>query len=140
MSHTISADSPPLVPYIKRAEGGRPFIAGSKCGACGSLFIGERKVCAKCTARDQMTATEIAETGKLYVFTVVHRSFPGVETPFVDAIVDMDDGSHLKGTLAGVKADPDAITFGLPVKLAWRDADPPNMPGKPHLTYYFVPA
>ena len=29
----------------------------------------------------------LAETGKLYDFTVVHRSFPGVKTPFVDAIV-----------------------------------------------------
>lgn len=140
MTQPVSPDTPPIVPFLKRGEGGQPYIAGSRCEACGQIFVGERRVCAKCTARDRMTPVKIAETGKLYVHTVVHRSFPGTETPFVDVIVDMDDGAHLKGTLAGVKPDPEAIAFGMPVKIAYRDATPVNMPGKPHLTYYFVPA
>lgn len=140
MTLQVSPDTPPLVPFIKRGEGGQPYLAGSRCQACGHVFVGERKVCAKCTARDRMEAVKLAETGKLYVFTVVYRSFPGTETPFIDAIVDLDDGSHLKGTLLGVNPDPQTIQFGMPVKIAYRDATPVNAPGKPHLTYYFVPA
>ena len=87
-----------------------------------------------------MQAVRLAETGKVYVYTVVHRSFPGVETPFVDVIVDLDDGAHLKGTLLNVKPDPDAIAFGLPVKVVYREAKPVNKPDTPYLTYAFEPA
>lgn len=139
MSAAESADAPPLVPHLK-TEGGKPYIAGSRCGACGQVFVGDRQVCARCTARGQMKPVHIAETGKLYAFTVVHRSFPGVATPFIDAVVDLDDGAHLKGTLLEVDPDPAKIPFDLPVRIAYREAVPANAGGKPYLTYYFVPA
>jgi hypothetical protein len=87
-----------------------------------------------------MTPVHLAETGKLYAFTVVYRSFPGVQTPFIDVIVDLDDGAHIKGVLQGVSPDPASIPFDLPVKVAYGEADPVNAPGKPHLTYHFIPA
>lgn len=129
----------PLVPYLKTDANG-PYLAGSKCQACGHLFVGERSVCAKCSARDQMGPVRLAETGTLYDFTVVHRSFPGVDTPFVDAIVDLADGAHLKGTLLEVEPDPEKIAFDMPVKIVYREAVPVGGGGKPYLTYFFVPA
>lgn len=140
MSQAESQEAvPPLVPYLK-VEGGKPYIAGSRCGACGQVFVGERQVCAKCSARGAMKPVHIAETGKLYAFTIVERSFPGVQVPFVDVVVDLDDGAHLKGTLLDVEPDPDKIAFDLPVKIVYREAVPINTKGKPVLTYYFVPA
>ena len=76
---------------------GSPYLAGSRCAACGHVFVGARQVCAGCFARGQMTDVRLAERGKLYTYAIVHRSFPGVETPFVDIIVDLADGSHIKG-------------------------------------------
>lgn len=131
--------APPIVPFLKRDEKGAPYLAGSKCKACGHIYVGERTVCAKCTARDQMEPVRLAETGKVYVYTIIHRSFPGVETPFVNVIVDLDDGAHLKGTLIGVKPDPEAIPYDLPVKITYREAEPVNKPGKPYLSYVFEP-
>jgi uncharacterized OB-fold protein len=87
-----------------------------------------------------MKPARLAETGKLYAFTVVYRSFPGVKTPFIDVIVDLDDGSHIKGVLQGVEPDPASIPFDLPVKVAYGEAEPVNAPGQPHLTYFFTPA
>lgn len=132
------ADGEPLVPYLKTGEHG-PFLAGSRCDACGHVFVGEREVCAKCTARNRMSSVKLAETGRLYAFTVVHRSFPGVDTPFVDAIVDLDDGAHLKGTLLEVAPDPERIAFGMPVRIVYREAVPANAGGRPYLNYFFVP-
>lgn len=129
--------SDPILPIIKR-DGDAPYLAGSRCGACGQIFVGEREVCAKCTARGQMAAIKLAETGSLYAYTVVERSFPGVAVPFIDAVVDLDDGAHLKGTLMGVDPDPRTIPFGLKVKIAWREAVPVGA-DKPYLTYVFVP-
>ena len=130
--------TPTIAAYL-RQEDGQPYLAGSKCRACGHVFVGDRKVCARCTSRDQMESIHLAETGKLYVHTVVYRSFPGVETPFIDAIVDLDDGAHLKGTLLGVEPDPSRIPFGLPVKVVYRQAEPVNKPGVPYLTFAFEP-
>lgn len=131
--------APPIVPYLKR-DGDQPYLAGCKCQACGHVYVGERSVCAKCAARDQMTPVRLAETGKVYVATVVYRSFPGVDTPFVDVIVDLDDGAHLKGTLVDVEPDPEKILPDLPVRIAYREVSPPNRPGEAYLTYVFEPA
>jgi len=113
-----ATELPTIAPFLKR-DGDKPYLAGSKCRACGHVFVGDRTVCAKCAARGQMEAVHLAETGKVYVHTVVYRSFPGVETPFIDVIVDLDDGAHIKGTL--------------------REAAPVNKPGQPYLTYAFEP-
>lgn len=136
---TPAPDLPPIAPFLKR-ENGKPYLAGARCKACGHVYVGERTVCAKCAARNQMEPVRLAETGKVYVYTVVHRSFPGVETPFVDVIVDLDDGAHIKGTLLGVPPDPERIPFDLPVRVVYREATPVNKPGKPYLTYAFEPA
>lgn len=129
--------SPGILPFVKPGDGS-PYLAGAKCGACGHVYVGERSACAKCTARDAMAPVKLATTGRLYDFTIVHRSFPGVATPFVDAIVDLDDGAHLKGTLVGVDADPAAITFDMPVRIEFRDAIPAGA-DRPYLTFVFVP-
>ncbi len=133
-----ASEAPVIVPFLKR-ENGSPYLEGSKCRACGHLFVGERKVCAKCTKRDQMDSIHLAETGTVYVYTIVYRSFPGVETPFIDVIVDLSDGAHLKGTLIGVDPDPSGIPQDLPVKIIYREMEPVNTPGTPYLTYAFEP-
>ena len=58
-------------------------------------------------------------------------------TPFVDVIVDLDDGAHIKGTLVDV--DPDAVSADMPVRMVFREAVPAGA-DKPYLTYLFVPA
>lgn len=131
--------SPPLKPFVKRDDQGKPYLAGTKCTSCNHIYVGERTICANCYARDKMTPHRLAETGTLYVYTIIHRSFPGIKTPFIDVIVDLDDGAHIKGCLEGVAPDPEQIEFGLPVKVAFYERAPVNMPDTPHLTYVFEP-
>jgi uncharacterized OB-fold protein len=130
----------PLVAFIKRSDEGEPYLAGSKCKSCGHVFAGVRQVCANCTARGEMLQVRLAETGKLYVYTIVYRTFPGVKTPFIDAIVDLDDGSHLKGTLLGMEPDAAALAFDMRVKIIYQEATPADANGEPYLTYAFIPA
>lgn len=126
-----------ILPFVKQ-DAGTPYLAGSKCGACGHVFVGERQACARCTARDAMAPVRLATRGRLYDYTVVHRSFPGVATPFVDAIVDLEDGAHLKGTLVGVEPDPARIAFDMPVRVTFREAVPVGA-DRPYLTFVFEP-
>ena len=69
-----------------------------------------------------MEQIRLADTGKLYTYAIVHRSFPGVEVPFISAVVDLDGGGTVKGNLVDIEPDPAKIEFGVPVKFVYRDA------------------
>ncbi len=131
----------PVVPFLKIPKDGKPYLAGAKCGACGEVYVSDGRVaCAKCGARGGFESVKLAETGKLYNYTIVHRNFPGVPVPFVSAIVDLDGGGTLKGNLLDVNPVPDAIKFDMPVKVEFRDAGRKDKEGNSYLAYFFVPA
>ncbi|MFU8816305.1 MAG: Zn-ribbon domain-containing OB-fold protein, partial [Pseudomonadales bacterium] len=118
----MSGKSLPAVDYLKLPDDGEPYLEGQKCGNCGAIFLGERSVCSKCGARDQISAVKLSTSGKLYSYSIVFRSFPGIEVPYVSAIVDLDDGATVKGNLIGVEPDPEKISFDMPVEVVFRDA------------------
>ena len=136
------SDKPlPAVPYLKIPESGEPYLEAYKCGQCGATFLGERDVCSKCGARDQMYAVTLPNTGKLYSYSIVHRSFPGIAVPYVSAIVDLDDGTAIKGNLINVDPDPESIPFDMPVEVVYDDAlGRKDADGNAYLSYFFQPA
>ena len=127
------------VAFLKIPKDGAPYLAGAKCRNCGEVYVGEREVCGKCFARGKMDAIKLADRGKLYNFTVVHRNFPGVPVPFISAIVDLDGGGTLKGNLLGVEPDPAKIKFDMPVKVVIKDAGRKDKEGNSYLAYFFEP-
>jgi uncharacterized OB-fold protein len=139
---TANGDTPPLpiTAFLKIPETGSPYLQGSKCQACGEVQVGDRVVCPKCGARDNMQRVKLAETGKLYNYTVVYRNFPGVAVPFVSAIVDLDGGGVLKGNLIDVEPDPSKLAFDMPVRVVIRDAGRKDKAGNSYLAYFFTPA
>ena len=130
----------PAVPYLKVPDSGDPYLEGHKCGACGATFLGQRNVCSKCGARDQMSATRLPERGKLYTYSIVHRSFPGIEVPYVSAVVDLEDGTAIKGNLINVEPDPAKIEFDMPVEVVYADAlGRKDKDGNAYVSYFFQP-
>ena len=142
MSADNAAQGPlPVVPFLKLPEGGDPYIEGHKCGDCSSIFLGERDVCSKCGTQGKLSPTTLSNHGKLYVYSIVHRSFPGIEVPYISAIVDLDGGGTLKGNLIGVDADPEKIKFGMPVEVVYKDAlGRKDRDGNSYISYFFQPA
>ena len=137
----MSAQPLPVVPYLKIPEGGDPYLEGHKCGSCGATFLGERDVCSKCGARDQMSAVTLPNKGELYAYSIVHRSFPGIDVPYVSAVVDLEDGTAIKGNLIDVEPDPEKIPFGMPVEVVFDDAlGRKDKDGNSYLSYFFKPA
>jgi len=130
----------PAVPYLKIPENGDPYLEAYKCGSCGATFLGERQNCSRCGSRDQMTTVRLPETGKLYSYSIVHRSFPGIEVPYISAIVDLDDGTAIKGNLINIEPDPEKIEFDMPVEVVFDDAlDRKDSDGNSYLSYFFQP-
>ena len=137
----MSEKSLPAVGYLKIPEDGDPYLEGYKCGNCGAIFLGERSVCSKCFTRYKMTTIRLEETGNLYSFSVVYRSFPGIDVPYISAIVDLDGGGTVKGNLINIEPDPDKIDFGMKVKLTYQDAlGRKDKDGNSYLSYFFEPA
>ena len=129
----------PVVSFLKIPAQGDPYLEGSKCKACGAVFLGERTVCSSCTTRDQMETVKLSNRGELYVYSIVHRSFPGIEVPYVSAVVDLEGGGTVKGNLINVEPDPEKIKMGMPVEVIYRTAPRKDAEGNEYLTYYFQP-
>jgi len=137
---TLSNKPLPVVEYLKIPDNGDPYLEGHKCGSCGAMYLGSRNVCSKCGARDQMQVTRLATTGKLYAYSIVHRTFPGIEVPYISAVVDLDDGATLKGNLIGIEPDPEKIKFDMPVEVVFADAlGRKDREGNSYLSFFFKP-
>ncbi len=142
MAEQTEAKGPlPVVDWVKIPEGGEPYLEGHKCKACGAIFLGERNVCSKCGSRDRMEAIKLSNKGKLYSFSIVHRSFPGIEVPYVSAVVDLEGGGTVKGNLINIDPDPANIKFDMPVEVVFKDAlGRKDRDGNSYISYFFQPA
>lgn len=129
----------PVVGFLKIPEQGDPYLEGARCSQCGAVFLGERSACSSCGTRDQLESIPLSNQGELYVYSIVHRSFPGVEVPYVSAIVDLDGGGTVKGNLINVDPEPEKITMGMPVEVIFEKAPRKDAEGNEYLTYYFQP-
>lgn len=135
-----SAIPRPAVSYLKIAASGEPYLEGHRCGRCGEVYLAPRPACAKCLARGTVAPARLADRGRLYNFTIVHRNFPGVPVPFVSAVVDLDGGGTVKGNLVDIEPTPEKVKFDMPVEIVYRDAGRKDADGNSYLAYFFVPA
>jgi uncharacterized OB-fold protein len=130
----------PVVDFLKLPDGGEPYLEGHKCKQCGAIFIGERAHCSKCGARDSMQATRLSNRGSLYVFSIVYRTFPGIEVPYISAVVDLEGGGTLKGNLINVDPTPEKVELGMPVEVVFKDAlGRKDREGNSYVSYFFQP-
>jgi len=131
----------PVVDFLKIPAGGEPYLEGHRCKACGAVFLGERNVCSKCGTRNQIEAIHLSDRGRLHVYSIVHRSFPGIDVPYVSAVVDLEGGGTVKGNLIGVPPDPAKIALGMPVRVVFKDAlGRKDKQWNSYLSYFFEPA
>ena len=130
----------PVVPWLKHDDDG-PYLEGQRCSSCGAVYLGERAQCSNCGARSGINAEKLQNRGKLYSYSIVHRSFPGIEVPYISAIVDLEGGGTIKGNLIDVEPDPAKIAFDMPVEVVFRDAlGRKDSDGNAYVSYFFKPA
>ena len=140
MTQEAAASGPlPVVPYLRIPADGDPYLEGHKCKTCEAIFLGSRNNCSSCGARNGLETVKLANTGTLYVYSIVHRSFPGIEVPYVSSIVDLDGGGTVKGNLIDIEPDPEKISMGMPVEVIYKIAPTKDKEGNEYLTYYFTP-
>ena len=130
----------PVVDYLKLPEGEDPYLEGYKCSKCSSIFLGERSVCSNCFSRDTLEPIKLSNKGKLYSYYIVFRSFPGIDVPYISAIVDLEGGGTVKGNLIDCDPDPKKIKFDMPVEVVFGDAlGRKDSEGNSYTSYFFKP-
>ena len=131
----------PAVDYLILPDKGQPYLEGHQCQNCGAIYLGERSVCSKCFVRDSISKIKLSDTGTLYSYSIVYRSFPGIDVPYISALVDLDGGGTVKGNLINVDPDPENVDFGMKVKVVYDDAlGRKDSEGNSYLSYFFEPA
>lgn len=118
---TTEKQNKPILPFIKipdKFPDEPAYLWGSKCTACGTQFLGERLACGKCGSTGPFEEVKFSDEGEIYVFSVVHQSVPGVEAPYVAAIIDLKDGPSVRANVTGLDPlKPDTSWFGKKVKM-----------------------
>jgi uncharacterized OB-fold protein len=105
----------PIVDYLV-LDDGAPYLLANESTETGALYFDRRNADAK-SGRPGFRPRRVADTGVVRTFTIVHRAAPGVPTPYVSVVVDLDGGGVVKANLVNVDPTPAAVRFGMPVKL-----------------------
>ena len=61
--------------------------------------------------------------GRLHTFSIVYRGLKvtPLPTPYVLAVVELEEGPRLMTNLVGIQADPEQVRCEMPVVVEWAD-------------------
>lgn len=103
----------PIVDYLELEPS--PHLRAHECTACQARFFGRRNACASCGALE-FVDVGIDPQGVLTAFTIVSFAAPGIEVPFVAAVIDCD-GTTVQANLRNVTPDPEHVHLGQELQL-----------------------
>jgi uncharacterized OB-fold protein len=122
ITRPIPRPSPISAPYWEAA--GRHEITIQRCASCKRHVFYPRLNCPHCGSRD-LAWVKASGRGTVYTYTVArrptHPAFAG-QTPYVIAIVELEEGPRMTTNIVG--CDPDSVRIGMPVEAAFEDVGP----------------
>jgi uncharacterized OB-fold protein len=104
----------PMVEYL--TLDGEPHLVAQECKECGALFFDRRNACAHCGKRN-FGNRDLAPTGVVRSFSIIHQAAPGVPVPYVSSVVDLDGGGAVKANVINVDPDPEKVKLGMKVRM-----------------------
>lgn len=120
---------------FERADDGLAYLRGSRCERCGENVFPARVVCPRCR-KTTMRPVRLSRQGALFSFTVSNVAPEGLQVPYLQAFVELDDGPRVF-TLISSEVEPrlDALAVGEPMELVIE----PITPVRSELVYKFRP-
>jgi uncharacterized OB-fold protein len=122
----MSEQQPPATPLPHPTSLSRPHWDGcrdgvlrvQRCYACRTIVFIPQPICTQCQG-DTLAWIDSSGRGTVYSYTIVHRPpRPEFDTPYVVAIVELEEGWHMLTNVVG--CDPADVRVGLPVRVAFR--------------------
>jgi uncharacterized OB-fold protein len=121
----VNADS---APYWEGARADKLLL--QQCGDCGTVRFFPRYLCTECGS-DHTDWTEASGRGTVHSFTIVHRAaFPEfqVQTPYVVALIDLEEGPRMMTNIVGDDALNVAIGDAVTVEFEERGNEGAKVP------------
>lgn len=126
------------IPYVNYLVlGTNPHLEANECTACGARFFDRRNACAGCFGTS-FRKVNVPTDGVVRAFSIVTFAAPGVQVPFVSAIVDCG-GTSVRGNIVNTPPDPDHVRLGMKVRLTTFVAGTDDE-GTEAINYGFEPA
>lgn len=97
-------------------------LMGSRCHACGALFVPPRPICIECGG-SEMQWVQANGTGRLSAFTCIAVGPPAMRQegygrghPYCTGVVELDEGCRVVARIEDVNTNaPHTIAVGMPV-------------------------
>jgi len=101
-------------------EGGRDGeLRFQRCNACKLLIHPPGVLCPTCHSKD-LGVEVVSGRGVVHTFSINHQPWmPGLEPPFVVAIVTIAEQDDIRLTTNIVNCAPEEVTFGMPVQVTF---------------------
>lgn len=97
---------------------GSGYLIASRCQRCAVTYFPRREFCIKCLENTQIEDIRLSRRGILHTFTVVHRSTPQFETPYIVGYIDLpQDGVRIFSPLIDRK--PEELQVGMEMVLVF---------------------
>jgi uncharacterized OB-fold protein len=99
-------------------QGGRDGkLQFQRCNQCGYFLHPPAVICPKCWSKD-IGIEAVSGRAEVLTFSINHQPWmPGLEPPFVLAIVGLPEQDDLRLTTNIVNCDPESVTIGMPVQV-----------------------
>jgi uncharacterized OB-fold protein len=131
VSDTRQVEPAPFRLLPRLDEYNTPFWTGGehgelrmlRCGACGTWIHPPGPRCPACLGKD-VAPDVLSGRGSVHTFTVNHQPWiPGIDPPYVIAIVELPEQDGLRLTTNIVGCAPDAVHIGMAVEVAFEHHD-----------------
>ena len=108
----------------------------SACAACGTQQFPPKAVCTRCGSTEIPRWNRVSGEGQLWTYATFHKTYLTgfhLPSPYVVAVIELDEGAKIYGNLAGVPTST-SLRIGQRVRAEFTTPDD----GESHLI--FVPA
>lgn len=105
------------LPVLWREEKENWRLIGKKCNKCGAIQYPVRRICWKCSAKDDFSDYKISTRGKVFTFTRDHL-VPTPDPPVAMVTVDLEDGGRFYAQMTD--CNPADVAIGMEVELTLR--------------------
>ncbi|MGQ9677265.1 MAG: Zn-ribbon domain-containing OB-fold protein [Chloroflexota bacterium] len=95
-------------------------LKGTRCRACGEVFLGRRVACEACLGSEMEDIT-LSDSGRLYTYTIIRYRPPGAykgpdpHVPFAVGLVELPEQLRVMSRLTDCEFD--RLEVGMPLKL-----------------------
>jgi uncharacterized OB-fold protein len=91
-----------------------------RCRSCAKAYFFPRPFCPHCASKDVEWFTASGK-GRLYSYVINHRPAYGFDdiTPYVIAVVELDEGPRMMTNIVGVEPVAGNLPPDLPVEVVW---------------------